>query len=98
MEFWVLSDTAPRMDESTALIEEASYKRLRYCLGIPEGAVEFKVNEGLPLEANADICHGVSFNKGCYVGQELTARSRFVGVIRKRIAPIIFETPVDPSS
>lgn len=56
------------------------------------------MNDGLPLEANADICFGISFNKGCYVGQELTARSRFVGVIRKRIVPVVFKIPVDPSS
>nr|CDS26565.1 protein FAM76A [Hymenolepis microstoma] len=83
---------------NSATNNEKLYQRVRYCLGLPEGAAEFRANDGLPLEANADICYGVSFNKGCYVGQELTARSRFVGVIRKRIAPIVFDLPVDPGS
>ncbi|VDL19833.1 unnamed protein product [Hymenolepis diminuta] len=90
-------DAVPKPDDSS-INNEAHYKRVRYCLGLPEGAAEFKANDGLPLEANADICFGISFNKGCYVGQELTARSRFVGVIRKRIAPVVFKLPVDPSS
>ncbi|KAL5103283.1 hypothetical protein TcWFU_008203 [Taenia crassiceps] len=82
----------------TCASSEAMYRRTRYCLGLPEGADEFKSGEGLPLEANADLCHGVSFSKGCYVGQELTARSRFVGVIRRRVAPILFESAASSKS
>ena len=85
-----LTDDAQTQFASINTTYEALYKRIRYYLGLPEGAAEFKAGEGLPLEANADLSHGVSFSKGCYVGQELTARSRFVGVIRKRVAPIIF--------
>ncbi|VDK36632.1 unnamed protein product [Taenia asiatica] len=84
--------------ETACASSEVIYRRIRYCLGLPEGADEFKSGEGLPLEANADLCHGVSFSKGCYVGQELTARSRFVGVIRRRVAPILFESTVSPNT
>lgn len=34
-----------------------------------------------------DALNGISFSKGCYIGQELTARTHFQGVIRKRIIP-----------
>ncbi len=70
---------------------------MRYHLGLPEGSEEVRSGEGLPLEANADLCNGVSFSKGCYIGQELTARSRFVGVIRRRLAPITLDAPIDPA-
>ncbi|KAI9605491.1 hypothetical protein KEM48_002109 [Puccinia striiformis f. sp. tritici PST-130] len=42
----------------------------------------------LPFEANLDYHHGVDFRKGCYVGQELTARTYHTGVIRKRLVPV----------
>ncbi|WAQ87698.1 hypothetical protein PtA15_8A604 [Puccinia triticina] len=42
----------------------------------------------LPFEANLDYHHGVDFRKGCYVGQELTARTYHTGVIRKRMVPV----------
>ncbi len=78
--------------ESLSAIEaRARYRRLRYRLGLPEGVAEYKGDEGLPLEANGDLCGAISFSKGCYLGQELTARSRFTGVIRRRITPIQFE-------
>ncbi|KNZ46044.1 hypothetical protein VP01_760g12 [Puccinia sorghi] len=42
----------------------------------------------LPFEANLDHHQGVDFRKGCYVGQELTARTYHTGVIRKRLVPV----------
>ena len=41
----------------------------------------------LPLECNLDGLGAVSFTKGCYLGQELTSRTHFRGVVRKRILP-----------
>ncbi|BES87801.1 Aminomethyltransferase folate-Hypothetical protein domain [Nesidiocoris tenuis] len=69
-------------------IEDGSYTKLRYSLGIAEGFNEIPVGEAFPLEYNADFLNGVSFEKGCYVGQELTARVHHTGVIRKRIMPL----------
>lgn len=42
----------------------------------------------IPLEYNLDGLNAISFTKGCYVGQELIARSHFRGVIRKRLMPV----------
>jgi len=40
------------------------------------------------LEANMDFLHGVSFTKGCYLGQEITARMHYRGLVKKRFMPL----------
>ncbi|ALC47258.1 CG8043 [Drosophila busckii] len=73
---------------------ENSYQLLRYKHGVGEGVRELPPGKCFPLEANADYLNGVSFNKGCYIGQELTARVHHSGVIRKRYMPMRFTSPV----
>eukprot|EP00094_Tigriopus_californicus_P000247 TCALIF_00240-PA protein Name:"Similar to iba57 Putative transferase CAF17 homolog, mitochondrial (Danio rerio)" AED:0.34 eAED:0.34 QI:0/-1/0/1/-1/1/1/0/362 len=65
------------------------YQQLRYWFGVAEGAQEVIPGKALPLEYNVDYLHGISFHKGCYIGQELTARTHHTGVIRKRIMPVV---------
>ena len=69
------------------------YKELRFRLGVGECPSELQSGKALPLESNVDYLHGVSFHKGCYIGQELTARTHHTGVIRKRIMPLIVDNP-----
>jgi len=69
------------------------YIKHRYQIGITEGSKE--VVNGIPLEHNLAWLNGVSFNKGCYIGQELVARTHHVGVIRKRIMPIVFSSDIN---
>ncbi|KAK7868147.1 hypothetical protein R5R35_003023 [Gryllus longicercus] len=73
------------------------YRQLRYKLGVGEGAADMPPGKCIPLEANCDFLHGVSFHKGCYIGQELTARVHHTGVVRKRLMPIVLnsEPPED---
>jgi folate-binding protein YgfZ len=52
------------------------------------------INKSLPLEYNVDLGNGVNFNKGCYLGQELTSRTHHRGEIRKRAVPAFF-VPLD---
>ena len=61
----------------------AEYHAIRIGLGVPEGPYEF--DESLPLHMNLDFLHGISFTKGCYIGQELTTRTMRRGVIRRRL-------------
>ena len=64
-----------------------AYLDHRLSLGIPEGA-DFGSDRMFALDADLDELHGVSFDKGCYVGQELTARMKHRGTARKRLLPI----------
>merc|ERR1712013_945006 len=57
-------------------------------LGVAEGSDDMPQGKCTPLEHNLDYMNGVSFHKGCYIGQELTARTHHTGVIRKRILPL----------
>jgi folate-binding Fe-S cluster repair protein YgfZ len=43
------------------------------------------------MEVNVDLSGGIDFKKGCYVGQELTIRTKHTGVVRKRILPVRFQ-------
>lgn len=71
------------------------YRAYRYKLGVGEGMHDLPPGKALPLEINCDYLHGVSFHKGCYIGQELTARTYHTGVVRKRLMPLLFDTVVD---
>eukprot|EP00892_Ulva_mutabilis_P007011 jgi/Ulvmu1/4682/UM002_0413.1 len=71
---------------------EERYVRHRYSMGVAEGPVEIPEGTAIPLEYNLDWLNGVSFDKGCYVGQELVARTHFGGLIRKRLFPVLIDT------
>jgi folate-binding protein YgfZ len=70
------------------------YTSHRYKFGVGEGIVDLIPEKSFPLESNCDYMNGVSFHKGCYIGQELTARTHHTGVIRKRLMPVIFEKSI----
>jgi folate-binding protein YgfZ len=65
---------------------EDFYKTFRYLLGVGEGPE--LVNQ-LPFNTNADFTDSIKLNKGCYLGQELCARTYYTGVIRKRLMTVI---------
>ena len=76
--------------DTMAPTNSLNFKAFRYKLGIAEGIEDLPPGKPLPLEVNCDYLHGVSFHKGCYVGQELTARTYHTGVVRKRLMPLLF--------
>lgn len=57
----------------------------RRALGVPEGVAELGSDRNLWLECNADLLNGVSFSKGCYVGQENTARMNWRAKVNRRL-------------
>ncbi len=66
----------------------ASYETRRIALGLADGSRDLEVEKTLALEANLDLLGAIDFDKGCYVGQEITARTKHRGKVRKRLLPI----------
>ena len=60
----------------------------RIAAGIPEGAIDLTPERALMLEAGLDKLGAVDFEKGCYVGQEVTARTYYRGLVKRRLVPI----------
>ena len=63
----------------------------RIRLGVPDGSRDMDVEKALLLENGFAELHGVDFQKGCYIGQELTARTPYRAVIKKRLIPVTIE-------
>ncbi|MHA1113722.1 MAG: CAF17-like 4Fe-4S cluster assembly/insertion protein YgfZ [Alphaproteobacteria bacterium] len=70
-----------------------AYDGHRLALGVPDGSRDMTVEKTLLLEAGFDALNGVDWNKGCYVGQELTARTKYRATIRKRLMPVAIDGP-----
>ena len=68
----------------------------RIALGVPHGGHDFDYGDTFPHEALLDQLGGVSFRKGCYVGQEVVSRMQHRGTARTRIVPVIFGDGVVP--
>jgi folate-binding protein YgfZ len=66
----------------------AAYDRLRLTLGVPDGSRDLVPEKSLLLEAGFDELNGVDWQKGCYIGQELTARTKYRGLIKRRLMPV----------
>ncbi|MCH7807371.1 MAG: folate-binding protein YgfZ [Proteobacteria bacterium] len=64
------------------------YEELRLTLGLPDGSRDIEAGKRFILEANFKELNGVDFKKGCYVGQEMTARMNYRGRLKKRLLPV----------
>ena len=65
-----------------------AYEALRLEAGVPDGSRDLRVEKALLLESGFDELNGVDWKKGCYMGQELTARTKYRGLVKKRLFPI----------
>ena len=70
-----------------------AYDALRFDLGLPDGSRDLEVEKALLLENGFAELNGVDFKKGCYIGQELTARTHYRALIKKRLMPVRFAGP-----
>jgi folate-binding protein YgfZ len=67
-----------------------TWDRLRIQLTIPDGSRDMVAGQSTLLEFRVDEMNGVSFDKGCYIGQEVTARMKHRGLVKKHIYTISF--------
>jgi tRNA-modifying protein YgfZ len=80
-----------RLLTGTALTPTASaadYDLHRLTLGLPDGSRDMEAEKSVLLEAGFDELGGVSWTKGCYLGQELTARTKYRGLVKRRLLPV----------
>src|SRR4051812_10181760 len=94
-----LAQLGPRAVAATAempagLAGPSAYHAHRLELGVPEGG-DFGSDKIFALDAGLDELHAVAFDKGCYVGQELTARMKHRGTARKRLLPVEAQAPLE---
>lgn len=73
--------------------DASEYDRARIALGLPDGCRDLEVEKAILLENGFDELNGIDWNKGCYMGQELTARTKYRGLVRKRLMPVAIEGP-----
>ncbi|MBV8938148.1 MAG: folate-binding protein YgfZ [Alphaproteobacteria bacterium] len=72
------------------------YDRLRLSFGIPDGSRDLVPEKSILLEAGFDELNGVDWQKGCYIGQELTARTKYRGLVKRLLMPVRIEGPAPP--
>ena len=72
----------------------ADWDLLRLRHGVPDGSRDMILEKAILLENGFDELHGVAWDKGCYIGQELTARTKYRGLIKKRLMPVAIDGPL----
>ncbi len=73
------------------LVDSAAYEAHRIASGVPRGGLDFIYGDAFPHETNMDRLHGVDFEKGCYIGQEVVSRMQHRGTARTRTVRIVLE-------
>ncbi|MFN7710499.1 MAG: YgfZ/GcvT domain-containing protein [Holosporales bacterium] len=91
---WRIYQEAHAPNAATASAEEYDLHRLQ--LGAPDGSRDMIPEKAIPLECGLDELNAISWTKGCYLGQELTARTKYRGLVRKRLLPVRLEGPASP--
>lgn len=89
---WRILAPMPLADPDTA----EAYDRHRLALGLPDGSKDLDSEKSVLLEAGFDELNGIAWSKGCFMGQELTARTRYRGLVKRRLLPVGIDGPLPP--
>jgi len=90
---WRVLSAAPVAVNAT----EEDWDLHRLALGLPDGSRDMEAEKSILLEAGFDELHGVSWTKGCYMGQELTARTKYRGLVKRRLVPVRIDGDTPPA-
>lgn len=71
--------------------DDTNYRRLLMSHAAPNGSADMDVGASTLQEGNIDLLNGISWSKGCYMGQELTARMHYRALVKKRLLPVRIE-------
>jgi folate-binding protein YgfZ len=81
------------MAHNHTCLDLCHYTAFSMAQGLPLGGVDLLVDQSALLEANFDYWSAISWQKGCYIGQELTARTYYRGLMKRRLCPILLYGP-----
>lgn len=87
---WRVLSAEPLADTA----DVAGWQAHRIALGLPDGSRDMEADKSVLLEAGFDELGGVSWTKGCYMGQELTARTKYRGLLKRRLVPVRVTGPL----
>ena len=73
------------------MVEASDYEAHRIACDAPRGGLDFSYGDAFPHETNMDRLHGVDFDKGCYVGQEVVSRMQHRGTARTRTVRVALD-------
>lgn len=76
--------------------EASAYDRHRLAIGVPDGSRDLGIEKALLLESGFDELNGIDWRKGCYMGQELTARTKYRALTKRRLVPVEIDGPLPP--
>ena len=89
------SAVAPAMAAAgLAAADPVDWDRRRLALGLPDGSRDLEVERSTLAEANADLLGGIDWEKGCWMGQEVTARMHYRGLAKRRLTPMRVDGPM----
>ena len=77
-----------------AAADPLDWDRRRLALGLPDGSRDLEAERSTLAEANADLLGGIDWEKGCWMGQEVTARMHYRGLAKRRLTPMCVDGPI----
>ena len=84
------------LGDVTSTTDATAYDAHRLALGLPDGSRDLESEKSTLVESGFDELHGIAWEKGCYMGQELTARTKYRGLVKRRLVAVTVDGPLPP--